>query len=68
MALGLPLVTVHILKMAAMTCKWPAIVKSPDHRLFQALQAVKKELHIQIVAMDIMKVNQVRINTNNLLK
>ena len=47
--------------MGAVPGETPAVMKGPDHRLPGAFQIPEQLLHIQIKAMDIVEVDDIRI-------
>jgi len=67
MAFGLPTVAIHPVEITAMSGKWPTIVKGPNHRLFGLSKVFKKDSHMQVIAMQVVQVNDVRVNCTNLV-
>ena len=60
-AFGLPLFTMKTVIMRTMPGERPAIMEGPDYRFSAFLQIMEQNLCIQIIAMQIMEMNQVRI-------
>jgi hypothetical protein len=66
MALVFPPVTAGIINVAAMARNGPAIVLSPNDRYIDLFQIVEKKLDVDIVAMNHMQMDQVRLIGCNL--
>ena len=56
-----PFRTADILKMGAVARKAPAVMEGPDHPPLRALQIFEKILYVQVIAVHIVEVHDIRI-------
>ncbi len=61
----LPFIAFHCIKITAMTCKCPAVMKCPNYRDFLSFNEVEDQFYVNIVSMDIMKMYKIRFDFNN---
>ena len=61
MAASFPLVTTDKIKVSAVSCKGPAVMKSPHYRLIIRREKAKQNVIIQIIAVNIMKMDDIGI-------
>ena len=64
---ALPLFTVQTVIMRTMAGEGPAVVQRPDHRYLHLCQRLKHRFHIQVIAVQIMEVDQIRIKLLQIL-
>ena len=60
-ASGFPFFAVGGVTVSRMACKGPAVVQRPDHALPGTVKIRKKFLKVEIVAVDVVQVNHVRV-------
>ena len=61
MTLGFPLVAPDKIEISAMPRKGPAVMQRPDHRNILFPQIVEQHLIIEIIAMNIVQMNNIRL-------
>ena len=58
----LPFLTADIIKISTMPCEAPAVMQCPDNRDIMFFQVSKKQLYLQVKAVDIMQMHKIRLH------
>lgn len=56
-----PLLTTNRIEESAVACECPAVVQCPYHGLLRGLQPSKQHTHVEVIAMEVVQVNDVRL-------